>query len=867
MEIAANRPSPAGELLAPPVPANQAPAPGVIATDAAGLTSEQAAARLADVGRNVIAEKPRRALVLQLLLRFRNPLVLLLLGASGIAGLTGDVRSFVITLVIVVLSVGLDFVQEHRAGRAAERLRGSTVTRACVLRDGRLVDLPTPEIVPGDVVTLAAGDLVPADGRLLQSRDLFVNQALLTGEPYPIEKHAAVDAAGGPAAERPEQVLMGSSVTSGEARMLVGLTGPRTMLGQIGASLQRDPPPSAFEKGTRAFGFLIVRLALIMVLFVILVDAWRGRPWLESFLFAVALAVGLTPELLPMVVSVTLSRGAIRLGRKKVLVKRLAAIHDLGSMDVLCTDKTGTLTEARIRLDGYTDAFGRPSASVLAMAHLNSRFQSGMKSALDDAIERACDALESERSACAGWQKLDEVPFDFERRRLATLVRRGPGPSLLIVKGAFESVLAVASHVQDEGDGGPADQRAPRPIDADLRARIRARCEALGNDGLRVLGVAWRSFDDGRTAVQKSDEQDLVLAGLLVFQDPPKRSARAALQALREGGVGIKLLTGDDGRVARHVCRELDLNVEGMATGADLALLDDAALDAIVERTTLFCRVTPAQKDRIILSLKRRKHTVGFIGDGINDASALHSADVGISVDTAVDVAKEAADLILMEQDLGVLHEGVLEGRRTLGNITKYILMGTSSNFGNMFSMAGASIFLPFLPMRPLQILVNNFLYDLSEIPIPTDRVEEEFVSRPRRWDMHFIRRFMLVIGPVSSAFDFLTFFVLRRLLHAPEALFQTGWFVESLATQALVIFVIRTRGNPLRNRPSLALALTSLAVVAVGVALPLSPLGPTLGFVRPPLGFYVALAGIVIVYLLAVQAVKTWFYRHERAA
>lgn len=824
-----------------------------------GLSSAEAAARLEQFGRNVIAEKRRRPIVVQILLRFRNPLIILLLSASGIAGLTGDMRSFVVTLVMVALSVGLDFFQEHRAGRAAERLRQSAVTRTCALRDGELREIPAPEIVPGDVIALGAGDLVPADGTLLHARDLFVNQALLTGEPYPVEKRAAPApiAVAVPAADQPDGVLMGSSVTSGEGRMLVAGTGPRTMLGQIGASLQRDPPPSAFEKGTRAFGFLIVRLALIMVLFVILVDAWRGRPWLESFLFAVALAVGLTPELLPMVVSVTLSRGAIRLGRKKVLVKRLAAIHDLGSMDVLCTDKTGTLTEARIRLQDHVDAFGRPSARVLAMAHLNSRFQSGLKSPLDEAVENASAAIDGGPLGATDWRKLDEVPFDFQRRRGATLVGSAAQPCLLIVKGAFENVLAVATQV-DDGAG------APRPLDLALRAQILARCEALGDEGLRVLGIGWRTFDDGRHSVEKTDERELVLAGLLVFQDPPKQSARAALQGLRERGVAIKLLTGDDGRVARHVCRELNLNVEGALAGADLALLDDAALDAVVERTTLFCRVTPAQKDRIILSLKRRKHTVGFIGDGINDASALHSADVGISVDTAVDVAKEAADLILMEQDLGVLHQGVLEGRRTLGNIIKYILMGTSSNFGNMFSMAGASVFLPFLPMRPLQILVNNFLYDLSEIPIPTDRVEEEFVSRPRRWDMSFIRRFMLVIGPVSSAFDFLTFFVLRRVLHAPEALFQTGWFVESLATQALVIFVIRTRGNPLRNRPSPALALTSLAVVAAGVALPLSPLGPTLGFVSPPAIFYVALAAIVAVYLVAVQTVKSWFYRHH---
>jgi len=827
------------------------------------LTSAQAADRLATEGRNVIAEKPRRPILLQLLLRFRNPLILLLLGASAVSAATGDVRSFVVTLIMVLLSVGLDFVQEHRAGRAAERLRQSAVTRSSVVRDGAPVEIPTPEIVPGDLVALSAGDLVPADGRLIESRDLFVNQALLTGEPYPVEKNVAHGQAqtSAVAADQPDVVLMGSSVTSGQGKLTVLHTGARTVLGQIGASLQREPPPSAFEQGTRAFGMLIVRLAAVMVLFVILVDAWRGRPWLESFLFAVALAVGLTPEMLPMVVSVTLSRGALRLSRKKVLVKRLTAIHDLGSMDVLCTDKTGTLTEAHIRLERHVDAFGAPSTRVLALAHLNSRFQSGLKGPLDEAIEAAAGELGGEpmKSTAGDWRNLDELPFDFERRRGSVLVRRGMGAPLLITKGAFESVLAVATRVDDGGPG--------RSLDDELRAQIQARWEALGQQGLRVLGVAWKPMEAGRQAIEKADERELILVGLLVFQDPPKQSARGALQSLREAGVSIKILTGDDPRVARHVCGELELTVEGVLTGAELSLLDDAALDAVVERTSLFCRVNPGQKDRVILSLKRRKHTVGFIGDGINDASALHSADVGISVDTAVDVAKEAADLILMEHDLGVLHEGLLEGRRTLGNIIKYILMGTSSNFGNMFSMAGAAVFLPFLPMRPLQILVNNFLYDLSELPIPTDAIDDDFLSRPRRWDIEFIRKFMMVVGPVSSAFDFLTFFVLRRLLHAPEALFQTGWFVESLATQALVIFVIRTRGNPLRNRPSPALALTSLAVVAAGVVLPASPLGRTLGFVALPPLFYAALAAIVVVYLAAVQFVKGWFYRRHPAA
>jgi Mg2+-importing ATPase len=655
-------------------------------------------------------------------------------------------------------------------------------------------------------------------------------------------------AAGSLSADDPGVVLMGSSVVSGGGRAVALRTGKRTMLGEIGASLERPAPPSSFEQGTRSFGLLIIRLTLGMALFAILVNAWRGRPWLESFLFAVALAVGLTPEMLPMVVSVTLSTGAMRMSRKKVLVKRLAAIHDLGSMDVLCTDKTGTLTEARIRLERYLDADGGDSGHVLELAHLNSHFQAGLRSPLDEAI------LRHEELDVSAWTKLDEIPFDFERRQLSVLVRRGSEAPLLVVKGALEDVLAASTRLEAGEAAGALDDEA--------RARILARFEALGREGFRVLGVASaaRALECGR--LDRDERVPLTFAGFAVFQDPPKQSARAALAGLSALGVAVKIISGDNERVAEHVCRELAVPVEGVLNGDDLNKMDDHALQASVERTTLFCRVTPAQKNRVLLALKRRKHVVGFLGDGINDAPALHAADVGISVDGAVDVAKEAADLILLEPDLGVLKDGVLEGRRTLGNIIKYVLMGTSSNFGNMFSMAGAAVFLPYLPMRPLQILVNNFLYDLSEIAIPTDRVDDEYCARPHRWDMTFLRRFMTVIGPVSSLFDFATFYVLAVALRASEAAFQTGWFAESLATQTLVIFVIRTRGNPLRSRPSVALAAAALSIAAIGLALPwLPPVATVLGFARPPWPFFFILPATVALYLVTVQGVKRWFY------
>jgi Mg2+-importing ATPase len=824
--------------------------PGTPGPPPPGLTTEEARRRLDVDGPNVFAEKRRRPLVLDLLARFGNPLVMLLVGAAAVAAATGDSRSAVVIGVMVLMSVLLDFVQERRAGRAAERLREAALVKATVSRDGIAREVPVSAVVRGDVVLLAAGDLVPADARLYEARDLSVNQARLTGEPFPVAKRAAGEGASAAiSADDPAIVLMGSSVVSGAGQAVVLRTGRRTMLGEVGASLERTPPPSAFEQGTRSFGFLILRLTLGLVLFAILVNAWRGRPWLESFLFAVALAVGLTPEMLPMVVSVTLSTGAMRMSRKKVLVKRLAAIHDLGSMDVLCTDKTGTLTEARIRLERYLDADGDDSGRVLELAHLNSRFQAGLRSPLDEAI------LRHEEVDVSPFTKLDEIPFDFERRCLTVLVRRGGDAPLVVVKGALETVLESSTHVED------AAGRA-RPLDDEARARILARLDALGREGFRVLGVASAERAPDCTALARDERVGLTFAGFAVFQDPPKESARAALRDLASLGVTLKILSGDNERVTEHVCRELDVPIGGTLKGDDLDTMDDHALEACVERTTLFCRVTPSQKNRVLLALKRRKHVVGFLGDGINDAPALHAADVGVSVDGAVDVAKEAADLILLEHDLGVLKDGVLEGRRTLGNIIKYVLMGTSSNFGNMFSMAGATLFLPYLPMQPLQILVNNFLYDLSEIAIPTDRVDDEFCARPHRWDMGFLRRFMTFIGPVSSLFDFATFYILYAVLGASEAAFQTGWFAESLATQTLVIFVIRTRRSPFKSRPSAALAAAAISVAAVGLALPwIPPVATVLGFASPPRPFLFVLPVMVALYLVAVEGVKRWFY------
>jgi P-type Mg2+ transporter len=626
-------------------------------------------------------------------------------------------------------------------------------------------------------------------------------------------------------------------------------TGATTAIGAIADSLSRPTVASSFEIGTRRFGMLIMRLTILMVLFVLFVNAWFHKPWLDSFLFAVALAVGLTPELLPMVISVTLSRGALRMARQDMIVKRLSAIQDLGSMDVLCTDKTGTLTEAKIRMERSVDPQGQASDRVLELAYLNSFFETGLKSPLDDAI------LAHEHVEVGAWKKIDEVQFDFERRRVSVLLDHG-GTRSLVVKGAPDEIIGLCA--QYEAGGAERLQ----PLDAAARVAIDGQYRALEEEGFRVLGIAWRPVPADHLHAVVGDETQLVLAGFAAFLDPPKDSAASALDALKNVGVAVKIVTGDSDLVTRHVCAQLQIPVTGLLTGKEIAQLDDYALRARVEKANLFCRVNPAQKDRIILALKAQGHVVGYLGDGINDAPSLHSADVGLSVDSAVDVAKEAADMILLKPDLHVLHAGVLEGRRTFSNITKYIMMGTSSNFGNMFSMAGAALFLPFLPMLPTQILLNNILYDVSEVPIPLDEVDAADMLSPRVLDLRFIRNFMLVIGPVSSLFDFLTFYVLLAVLQADEKLFQTGWFVESLCTQVLVIFIIRTRGNPLKSHAHPVLTVTSLAVVAIALALPFTPIGTYFGFVPPPARFYLILGAMVLVYLLVVELAKQGFYR-----
>lgn len=820
-----------------------------LATRPAGLTQGEARARLAVYGTNDASTVKRVPLWLQFLARFRNPLVIILVVASGLSAVTGDVASFAIIISIVMLSIVFDFAQEIRAQNAVEALRRSVAVQATVRRDGAGISMPTEQLVPGDIVELIAGDLVPADSRLLESRDLYVNQALLTGEPYPAEKRAG-DAASG--SENPagasNAVFAGTSVISGTATILICRTGGRTALGHLATSLAEKPPATAFAVGIRRFGLLIMRFTVLMVVFVLIVNIYFHRPLLESLLFAVALAVGLTPELLPMIVTVTLARSAMQMAKQKVIVKRLSAIHDVGAMDVFCTDKTGTLTEATIKLVRVVDGTGAETAAAFGYAFINSQFETGMKSPLDAAI------LAAHPFDMTGWKKLDEVPFDFERRRVSVLVEHD-AQRRLIVKGAPEDLLRLSS-TYEVADG------VARPLDAATRKTFEATLDGLGAQGFRALGIATRLADASHETAAISDETELVFAGFAVFLDPPKASAGATIRALALAGVSVRVLTGDNESVSRHVFKEIDVPVIGVLSGAELEHLTDEALLGKLPRVNLFCRVNPQQKHRVLLALKRLGHVVGFMGDGINDAPALHAADVGISVDGAADVARAAADLILLEHDLSVVLDAVATGRRAVQNVSKYVLMGASSNFGNMFSMAGAAIILPFLPMSPIQILLNNLIYNVSEIAIPFDHVDPERVSGPVQWDIKLIERFMLVFGPVSSIFDFITFYALLHLFHANEAMFQTGWFVESMTTQVLVVFCIRTRRRFYRSRPCGFLITMTFAAVAMAIALPLLPVvGGWFGFVVPPPLFFVFLIVATLAYLALVEVTKVVFY------
>jgi P-type Mg2+ transporter len=813
-----------------------------------GLTGEEARKRLSQYGPNEPTGVRRGATLQQMLVFLANPLVLILLVASIITAILGEVLNASIIITMIILSVALNFFQTFRSQRAVERLRAGVALTSTVLRDGAWTELPRTALVPGDVIRLSAGDLVPADARLIETNALHVQQAALTGESMPVEKRAhELATVPSNAADAENQVFLGTSVVSGTAAALIIVTGRGTAFGDIAARLATRPPETEFERGIRRFGMFIMRTVFFLVLFVFAISLpFHRQSPLESLLFAISLAVGLTPEFLPMITTVTLAQGASHMAKQKVIVKNLAAIQNFGSMDILCSDKTGTLTSGNTVLHECLDPLGHSSQRVLLYAYINSFCETGIKSPLDAAI------LQQRQLDVQDYRKVREIPFDFERRRLSVVVEHENGP-ILIAKGAPESVMDVCMQYELDGQS--------KPLDAGAKAHCNNTYQQLSAQGFRVLAVAYRCMPQ-QESYTVDDEQNMTLLGFLTFYDPPLEDVGEVLQALRCDGVEVKIITGDNELVAHHVCEQVGLDVGRIVLGEELERMSDTALTHIAEQTSVFARVSPAQKNRIILALKHRSHVVGFMGDGINDAPSLHAADVGISVSSAVDVAKDAADIILLEQGLRVVHSGIIEGRKAFGNVMKYLLMGTSSNFGNMFSMAGASVFLPYLPMLPTQILLNNFMYDLSQVTIPTDHVDQSYIIKPRRWDIKLIRDFMLYIGPVSSIFDFLTFFIMLKVFNASAPLFHTGWFVESLATQTLVLFIIRTAGNPLRSRPSLPLTITVLLIVAIGMLLPYTPLAAPLGFTPLPALYFLFLAGMIVTYLVLVEVVKRWLMR-----
>jgi len=825
----------------------------------AGLSAAEADARFKQVGPNEIAREKRQSAWMRLLSNIKNPLVLLLTALGVLSYLTGDHRATIVIFVMVILGVVLRFVQEMRADHAAEKLQAMVSNTATLVRGGKESEVSLKMLVPGDIIRLGAGDMVPADVRVLSAKDLFLNQMALTGEALPLEKKAAPASADvqNPL-ELPNICFLGSNVESGSATAVVIHTGDRTYFGSLAASIVGQRQLTSFDKGINKFTWLMIYFIAVMVPAVFLINGLSKHDWMEAFLFAMAVAVGLTPEMLPMIVTVNLSKGALAMARRKVIVKRLNAIQNFGAMDVLCTDKTGTLTQGKIVLEKHLDAHGDPSEKVLHYGYLNSFHHTGLKNLLDEAILDH-EELEQHLKAKEKYRKIDEIPFDFVRRRMSVVVEDGTGLNTLICKGAVEEMLGVCTRVEVKGE--------VIEVLPEHDAKRRRLADALNGQGFRVIALAYKQMPGASDEPVYSikDESDLILLGFLAFLDPPKESATEALKRLHVLNVEVKVLTGDNEIITAYICKEVGMPVEHLLLGSQIEAMSESELAEAAGATSVFARLAPAHKERIIRALQSKGHVLGFLGDGINDAPALKAADVGISVDSAVDIAKESSDIILLENSLLVLEQGVLEGRRVFGNIVKYIKMAASSNFGNMFSVVGASAFLPFLPMLPIQVLINNLLYDFSQTAIPTDTVDEEWLIKPRQWTIDKILRFILFIGPISSIFDYLTFFIMLYVFNSwsDPALFHTGWFVESLFTQTLIIHIIRSNKIPfIQSRASWPLILTSLAIVAAGAWLTVSPLAETLGFVPLPPRYWMYLAVMMLGYAILTQGVKTWFIR-----
>jgi Mg2+-importing ATPase len=818
-------------------------------TSSRGLTEEEVQNRHDEYGYNEPAKKKKRTLLLQILSKFVNPLVIVLLIIAAFSLFLGEKVSALLVILMAVMSVMLSFFQEYRAGKEVSKLSEMVRTTATVYRNGKPREVPIREIVPGDIVDLFAGDIIPADLRIIFCKDLFVNQASLTGESFPAERTAnPIQTKSNTASDLTNIAFMGSSVVSGTGLGIVIRTGLATQFGEISRKLASMTVDTSFDKGVRKFTWLMIRFMAVLVVVIFAINALTKGNTIQAILFALAVAVGLTPEMLPMLVAINLSKGAIAMSKKNVIVKRLNSIQNFGAMDVLCTDKTGTLTLDKIVLEQYCDIVRKEDEDVLRLAHINSHYQTGLKNILDRAV------LKHGKLSVKQYKKIDEIPFDFSRKMMSVVVETD-GKHQLIAKGAPEEVFKRCTKYELEGDIFDFDVLT----ETDLKMEY----ESLSSEGFRVLAIAYKDYENPKEAYSRDDEQEMTLKGYIAFLDPPKPTARKTIETLRGLGIDFKVLTGDNELVTNKICSEVGLDVKGMLTGEIIEKASDEELTDMVKSVNVFSRLSPLQKERIIRALHRNNHTVGYLGDGINDAPALKAADVGISVDNAVDIAKESADIILLQKSLMVLGDGVLEGRRTFGNILKYIKMGSSSNFGNMFSMTGASLFLPFLPMLPIQILLNNFLYDISQVAIPSDEVDEEYLQKARPWNVNYIKKFMIVIGPISSIFDFITFGVLWFMFHASESLFHTGWFLESLCTQTLVIYIIRTGKKPfIESKPSQFLMFTSIYIVTIGLFIPFTPLGKYFGFVAPPLSYFPVLAGIVGSYLLLVQIVKKLFIK-----
>ena len=813
------------------------------------MSSQEAAQRLARYGANLLKPQTRSNAVALLLAQFKSPLILILLFATGLSFFLHDPINALIIFTIVLVSALLGFWQEYSATNAVQKLLAMVQIKATVLRDGVPRETPVEEIVPGDIVILCAGNIVPSDCLVAESKDLFVDEATLTGETYPVEKSIGVLAVETPLGKRTNALWMGTHVVSGSAKALVTTTGSQTEFGKVSERLKLRPQETDFERGIRRFGYFLMEVTLVLVVAIFAVNVYLARPVLDSLLFSLALAVGLTPQLLPAIISINLARGAKRMAQAKVIVKRLASIENFGSMNVFCCDKTGTLTEGIVRLQSALDVTGASSEKVLLYAYLNAFYETGFTNPIDDAIRT------HRQFDLSGYQKVDEIPYDFLRKRLSILVAHDD-THLMVTKGALQNVLAVCS-TTEIGAGAVVDIAAARD-------QIQLHFEEFSSKGLRTLGVAYKHLGSA-SRMTKADETGMTFLGFLVLFDPPKPHIIETIARLKKLGVSLKIITGDNRLVAANVSQQMGLSSTKILSGPDLHQLSDGALLKQVGEVDVFAEIEPNQKERIILALKKAGNVVGYMGDGINDASALHAADVGISVDSAVDVAKEAADIVLLEKDLGVLVQGVREGRTTFANTLKYVFMATSANFGNMFSMAGVSLFLPFLPLLPVQILLTNLLTDFPEMTIATDRVDSEMVDHPRRWDIAAIRKFMLTFGLVSSVFDYLTFGALLFVLHATQDQFRTGWFLESVISASLVVLVIRSRKPFFKSRPGIYLLIATLLTVAVTVVLPFTPLGKIFGFSPLPVVFLLLIAMIVMFYIFSAEWVKTVFYKHVK--